>query len=114
VSYTFDVYFPSFFILVVYFSVFDNQITGELSPIFPDQISYIDLGMNLLTGDLPEKFANYRSLSYLYLDHNKLTGDIPDTYSKMGNNKLETLYLNNNDLTGTLPTTFGGIWLCKH
>jgi hypothetical protein len=99
--------------LLVYFSLLSNKITGEV-PIFPTQIQYLDLGSNQLEGTLPEMFSNYRNLGVLYLDHNDFHGTIPDGYGTMGNKKLQTLYLNNNTLTGTLPLTFGGIWICKH
>ncbi|BFG29862.1 hypothetical protein CerSpe_161360 [Prunus speciosa] len=89
-----------------FFSISNNQLTGEMPPTICSLISIVvlDLSNNKLRGKIHQCIGNFsQSLSVLDLRNNKFHGVIPGTFSK--GNVLRNLDLNGNQLEGSLPPT---------
>ncbi len=95
-----------------------------------DEVIYVDLRNNGLTGSLPASINQLQGLSVLVLDENNLSGPLPDVSAtsitfmdlgfnqltgsipaSLGNLQLELLNLRHNQLTGPIPATFGSLSL---
>ena len=63
---------------------------GELS-----KFEELDLGSNLLTGEIPPELGDLSNLDYLFLDHNSLTGEIPSDFLDLSS--LAFFYWSDND-----------------
>ncbi|KAL3148709.1 hypothetical protein ABBQ38_014122 [Trebouxia sp. C0009 RCD-2024] len=80
-----------------------NELTGRL----PDswrmwtRLNNMDLGMNNLTGTLPQNLTQ----QLLSLEGNKLTGTLPDAWQSL--TQLKYLSLQGNCLNGSLPAAWG-------
>lgn len=85
---------------VMALDLFDNNLTGSLPDETGDltELTYIDLGYNLIGDTIPPALGKLDKLNTLLLDNNNFTGNIPGTFADMEN--LSILYLNNNNLTG--------------
>ncbi|PIN01691.1 hypothetical protein CDL12_25800 [Handroanthus impetiginosus] len=86
-----------------FFSVSNNNLTGEIPPSICNatKLEVLDLSANALTGSIPPCLPNNSVLGVLSLGRNNLSGTIPDTFSV--NCSLQTLDLNRNVLTGKIP-----------
>jgi len=73
------------------------------------QLRYLDLSFNLLTGAISSSICNASSLELLVLSNNKLSGSIPQCLVSLP--KLSDLSLESNRLNGTLPNTFANNYL---
>ncbi|XP_027939314.1 receptor-like protein 7 [Vigna unguiculata] len=73
------------------------------------QLVYLDLSFNLLTGAISSSICNATTLNILVLSNNKLTGSIPQCL--MSSESLFVLNLERNRLNGTLPNTFASNYL---
>ncbi|MBH10297.1 MAG: hypothetical protein CMG74_08110, partial [Candidatus Marinimicrobia bacterium] len=70
-------------------------------------LTWLDLGENQITGEIPSGIGNLTNLTLLRLRGNQLNGEIP---SEIGNlTSLETLELNGNQLTGEIPSELGNL-----
>ncbi|CAI9108836.1 OLC1v1008532C1 [Oldenlandia corymbosa var. corymbosa] len=65
-------------------------------------IVQIDLGLNQISGEIPEGLGNLANLYLLGMDHNLFSGYIPSFLHKFQN--LQKLFLNNNKLSGQIPS----------
>ena len=61
----------------------------------------------LANGLTPETIGQLNNLQYLWLSDNQLTGPIPETLGQLEN--LRYLYLNDNELTGCIPSALQAI-----
>jgi hypothetical protein len=98
---------------------FGNAMTGPLPDfgtaftryplIVPQNLIFLDVSDNELTGTLPESLLTVPSatLRFLYLDRNQLRGPLPP-----GNHSavLEEVWLHSNQFTGVVPETFSSEW----
>jgi hypothetical protein len=96
---------------------FGNAMTGPLPDfgsanpdLVPQNLIFLDVSDNQLSGGLPESLLTVpsASLRYLYLDRNQLGGPLPP-----GNNPgaLQEIWLHSNQFTGIVPERFGSAWL---
>ncbi|CAI8586294.1 unnamed protein product [Vicia faba] len=81
-----------------------NKLEGSV-PFFLrycTQLQILSIAVNKLSGDLPNQTFRYLdNLIFIYLHHNSLTGSIP---SEFGNLKhLSELYLDSNHFSGEIP-----------
>jgi len=71
------------------------------------QTTYLDLGSNQLTGEIPTEIGKLTNLIYLDLGSNQLTGEIPAEIGELTN--LTGLLLYDNELTGVIPSEIGNL-----
>ncbi|XP_028755423.1 receptor-like protein EIX2 [Neltuma alba] len=92
---------------VVQFSIANNYLRGSISPLVCQRIKgrtklkSLDMSNNLLSGELPDCWMNWKSLVVLKLGGNNLRGRIPPSMSLLSN--LTFLHLNKNNLFGEIP-----------
>ncbi|KAI4977411.1 hypothetical protein ZWY2020_057323 [Hordeum vulgare] len=67
----------------------------------------LNLGLNNLTGPIPEKIGQLKGLISLNLSSNRLSGQIPEQIRNLTN--LQVLDLSGNHLTGTIPATLNNL-----
>ncbi|CAL1392054.1 unnamed protein product [Linum trigynum] len=66
---------------------------------------YLNLRGNLLSGEIPGCWKNWRSLEVLRLGSNKFIGSIPNSIGTL--TSLVSLHIQNNSLTGEIPLSLG-------
>ncbi|CAL1357831.1 unnamed protein product [Linum trigynum] len=66
---------------------------------------YLNLCGNLLSGEIPGCWKNWRSLEVLRLGSNKFIGRIPNSIGTL--TSLVSLHIQNNSLTGEIPLSLG-------
>ncbi|KAK9913942.1 hypothetical protein M0R45_037741 [Rubus argutus] len=69
----------------------------------PKGLSFLFLGNNLLSGNIPDCLMNWPTLEVLDLENNNFTGTIPSSMESLIN--LRSLHLRNNRLSGELPSS---------
>ncbi|KAJ7960884.1 Receptor-like protein [Quillaja saponaria] len=79
-----------------------NLLQGEL-PLPPNTIIFFSVSNNLLTGNVSPSICNSSSLQVLSLAHNNFSGQIPQCFGN-SNQYLEVLDLQNNSFYGTIPS----------
>ena len=83
-----------------------NDLTGEIPDLSDlDNLIWLILQNNSLSGSLPMTLGDMDSLDFLYLRDNDLSGDIPTELTHATD--LRRVDLRDNALTGTIPTEFG-------
>ncbi|KAF9664518.1 hypothetical protein SADUNF_Sadunf16G0027100 [Salix dunnii] len=80
-----------------------NNFTGAI----PEEIGSLpmlelNLGVNMLSGDLPRSIFNMTSIKRIILPFNRLSGSMPQE-SSINLPNLKELQLNMNDITGSMP-----------
>ena len=93
-----------------YLSLCGNQLEGTLPSTLASlapRLTYLNLGLNNLSGILPDWLRNFKLLSLMVLQVNRFSGTLPAWLSKLTN--LTVLALDYNDLSGTLPKDIGSL-----
>jgi len=80
---------------------------GELNFSALPFLTYLDLGLNNLRGEIPLEITSLPALSYLDLSGNGLHGNIPPELGNMP--RLTQLGLDSNNLTGRIPASIGNL-----
>ena len=81
--------------------------TGGLNRLFD-----LELGFNLLTGEIPRACGNAPSLRYAARSGNNFTGAIPPGLGNLV--RLNDLILDANDLEGEFPEELSGLVTLEH
>ncbi|KAK4567065.1 hypothetical protein RGQ29_003057 [Quercus rubra] len=88
---------------IVYYSVSNNMLTGDISQMICElsSLTYLDVSYNHLSGFLPHCLGDLRNLSILNLQYNNFHGSIPQIF--MEGCKLGMITLSQNRFEGPLP-----------
>ncbi|KAK4253004.1 hypothetical protein QN277_010845 [Acacia crassicarpa] len=88
---------------LMYVELEANNLTGQIpSEVGSCQnLALLNLAQNQLSGELPAELGKLKNLQVLQLQGNKLSGQIPTQVSQL--KKLLTLNLSDNSLNGTIP-----------
>eukprot|EP01121_Diplochlamys_sp_Union-15-3_P018414 TRINITY_DN668_c0_g1_i2.p1 TRINITY_DN668_c0_g1~~TRINITY_DN668_c0_g1_i2.p1 ORF type:complete len:269 (-),score=32.91 TRINITY_DN668_c0_g1_i2:106-912(-) len=90
----------------------DNQFTGSLDFLAGMQnIQYLYLSRNRLSGTIPAVVGNFRNLQQIGLDTNLVSGTIPSGLG-VNQNALQAVYFQNNQITGILPRSLCSVGIC--
>lgn len=95
---------------VRYLDLADNSFSGTLSPLLChstvnamytiNELQYLNISYNLLTGEIPDCWMNWRIVSAIFLASNRLTGELPPSLGSLI--VLQALHLQNNSLFGNV------------
>uniref|UniRef100_A0A2N9GJ81 POU-specific domain-containing protein n=1 Tax=Fagus sylvatica TaxID=28930 RepID=A0A2N9GJ81_FAGSY len=88
---------------LLYLILDSNKLHGSL-PVPPPSILFYSVKQNTLTGEISPLFCYLSSIDYLDLSHNNLSGMLPQCLSNLST--LLSLNLQKNNFHGTLPTTY--------
>ncbi|KAF7815743.1 receptor-like protein EIX2 [Senna tora] len=90
---------------VIHFGASHNSFSGSIFSLLchpvrngKNDIQHLELSNNLLTGELPDCWANWKRMDYLNLGNNKLTGELPPSMVTLSS--LNVLVLRNNSFFG--------------
>nr|GMC91971.1 verticillium wilt disease resistance protein [Ipomoea batatas] len=93
---------------LIYIDLSHNALTG---PLFSwhfkglSELKYVNLGSNLLSGQIPGDLFELPSLQNLYLNDNRFGGQVNE-FANAFASQLGTLDLSTNRLNGTIPNSF--------
>ncbi|CAD5176582.1 unnamed protein product [Musa acuminata subsp. malaccensis] len=82
-----------------------SSFSGRLPSLFPRKLRVLNLGSNLLQGEIPPSLSRCVELETLDLSGNQINGTIPGFLN--GFSKLRELYLSFNRLGGSIPEEIG-------
>ncbi|KAG2394337.1 uncharacterized protein HKW66_Vig0182860 [Vigna angularis] len=89
---------------VIYLDLSRNSFYGPIAPLFchklgsQNNLDYLDISFNLLTGGVPDCWEYWKGLSFLFMESNMLTGELPPSIATFID--LIALDLHNNRLSG--------------
>ena len=84
---------------LIYLDLHSNELTGKIPEITSKNLRDLYLDDNMLSGAIPKNIYNLDKLKYLNLHLNMLSG----TISRFSSKHLLEIDLGENDLTGKLP-----------
>jgi Leucine-rich repeat (LRR) protein len=89
---------------VVQLTIYDNNLVGPVSAAICrlERLHTLHLSFNKISGELPDKLGECRTLKNLWVKGNKITGRLPDSLAVLP--ELEYLDLHANEMSGPLPT----------
>nr|GMD01524.1 verticillium wilt disease resistance protein [Ipomoea batatas] len=93
---------------LIYIDLSHNTLTGPLfSSHFKglSELKYVNLGSNLLSGQIPRDLFDLPSLQRLYLNDNHFGGQVTE-FANAPASQLGTLDLSTNRLNGSIPKSF--------
>ncbi|XP_019428774.1 PREDICTED: LRR receptor-like serine/threonine-protein kinase GSO2 isoform X2 [Lupinus angustifolius] len=95
---------PSFPPQLTLLSVSNNMFSRSISSLCEtsyQNLAYLDLSSNSLSGRLLDCWGQFQNLQVLNLATNNFLGRIPDSFGTL--QSIETIHLNNNNFTGEFP-----------
>jgi hypothetical protein len=94
---------------VLYLRLGRNGLTGSLPTELGNlsNMKILDLGRNQLNGTIPSELGRLTEIEQIVLRSNTFTGSIPTELGRLPN--IRSLYLFNNALTGSIPTELGNL-----
>ncbi|XP_020965075.1 receptor-like protein kinase 5 [Arachis ipaensis] len=94
---------------VVFFQLNNNSLSGSISHLLchskkiNNELQYLDLSNNNLSGGLTDCWMNWKSLGHVNLGGNNLSGNIPPSMGFLSN--LTGLHLHENNLSGDISSS---------
>ncbi|KHN28133.1 LRR receptor-like serine/threonine-protein kinase GSO1 [Glycine soja] len=98
---------------VIYLDLSRNSFYGPISPFFchklgmENNLDYLDIAFNLLTGGVPDCWEYWKGLSFLFMESNMLTGELPSSMDSFID--LIALDLHNNNLSGNFSLDLSNV-----
>ncbi|XP_071705993.1 uncharacterized protein [Rutidosis leptorrhynchoides] len=86
--------------------IFEGALPGSIGNL-SNQIEILDVGTNMLSGNIPSEIGNLVGLGSLQLSQNQFTGKIPSVIGNLQN--LQYLTLFQNQLSGWIPDAIGNL-----
>ncbi|XP_021801225.1 receptor-like protein 12, partial [Prunus avium] len=89
---------------ILYYTIFDNKVTGEISPLICNlsALQFLGLSNNKLSGMLPQCLGDFSDdLRVLSIQNNSFHGVLPQAYTNTSNLRVFDVSLN--QLQGQLP-----------
>ncbi|GAA0166445.1 hypothetical protein LIER_43757 [Lithospermum erythrorhizon] len=98
---------------IIFLDLWANYLNGTIPKEWAStKLEVLSVGINRLSGPIPEYLGNITSLIYLTLENNMFSGEVPASLGKLAN--LVTLVLNTNNLTGSIPAELSHLPKLKH
>ncbi|KAH7834381.1 hypothetical protein Vadar_015430 [Vaccinium darrowii] len=95
---------------LVWLDLSNNSFSGSIYHVLcgkgeePNKsLSFLNLGNNLLSGNIPDCWKHWPKLRVIILENNNLVGGIPSSMGQL--QVLQSLHLRHNNLSGELPQT---------
>ncbi|XP_024964146.1 receptor-like protein 6 [Cynara cardunculus var. scolymus] len=82
-----------------------NEIDGHIKELGGNELVYLDLSHNIITGPFPPSIWNMDNLRYLNLSNNRFSGVIKPGDMKFSPSVID---MGNNNFNGTIPHVCGG------
>ncbi|CDP21206.1 unnamed protein product [Coffea canephora] len=99
---------------LVYLHLGSNRLTGQIPSTLGNltALGNLDLSSNQISGSIPSEIGNLKFLAHLNLGSNRLTGQIPPTLGNLST--LFYLYLSSNQISGSIPSEIGNLKFLEH
>ncbi|RVW99334.1 LRR receptor-like serine/threonine-protein kinase GSO1 [Vitis vinifera] len=87
------------------------ELVNGLSACANSSLEELNLGVNQVSGQLPDSLGLFKNLKSLHLSYNSFVGPFPNSIQHLTN--LESLYLSKNSISGPIPTWIGNLLRMK-